>query len=566
MPSLKERLNTRKRKTNASDAQRDKWLNSISGWYRDCLGLRVKAPEQRINSKGDPVGWVDMSPGSAYLRRIAFWRSSWEIQKRTGAWIFMDMEPRYSGKSIVMLGEAARLVVGDRNTTIGYGAQNKKEAGRRANWLRKTFISQPITSRFGNFKSNQWEKDRIWVEGSKHRDQPSVGIFAPGGSITGLHPGLWILDDFVDEKNSRSFALQEQVFSTWNDILQAGASNTMVWIIGTPWPGVFHLYDLIADKYGENAVIQYVPAIGSAIDQYGKQLFSEKGVQNYPWISPQFLERQRMLLPEHLYIGAYEVKRASAKQMFKLKQFQREDPPKTDMDPLNGKNLDRRQANVYMITDPANNEGGQRGLSKAAIAVVAKYANGHAYVLDMRLDHMTSDIFLNEFEKMWDRWKPITHYGMETSGPGNMYPGWIEERFKARGWDLPARRPISRQYSGKKEDRIMTLHQPLADKKLKFATTVDPRVIDWQDHTTIPIGDLAEEAQRFNPHGNKESMDGLDCLADIYWADKDGPICPTPSARDLEELSAKDAYNEMWKDRVSAALWQGGDGVKEFRY
>lgn len=566
MPGIRDLIKARQKTRDLSDEQRDRYLNSISGWYRDCLGLRIKPPDRMFDSNGDPVGWVDMTPGSAYLRRIAFWRSSWEIQKRTGAWIFMDMEPRYSGKSIVMLAEAARLVVQDRNTTIGYGAQNKKEAARRANYLRKTFISKPITSRFGNFKTKQWEKDRIWVEGSKHRDQPSVSIFAPGGSITGLHPGLWIFDDFVDEKNSRSFALQEQVFSTWNDVLQAGAVNTMVWLIGTPWPGVFHLYDLIADKFGENAIIQYVPAIGPAEDQYGRQLFSEKGMQNYPWITPQFLERQRSLLPEHIYIGAYEVKRASAKQMFKLKQFKREDPPKSDFEPLSGRNLDRRNCLVYMVTDPANNEGQTKGLSKAAIAVVAKYSTGKAFVLDMRLDHMTSDVFLDEFEKMWDLWKPITHYGMETSGPGNMYPGWIEERFRARGWPLPARRPIARQYAGKKEDRILTLHQPLTDGKLRFASTIDTRVIDWQDHTTIPTGELATEAQKFNPHGNKESMDGLDCLADIYWADKDGPICPTPELMDVDEITAANVYDEMWKDRVAEALWKGQGGLTGYRY
>lgn len=556
-----------KQGTEEADKRR-RYLDDVSLWYRECLNLRTSPPSRLYDDKGLPVAWVDMRPGSAYLRRIEFFRRSWDIMRKTGSFIFMDMEPRYSGKSIVMLSEVTRLIVANREFTVGYGAQSKARAGERSAWIRRALISPSVVKRFGVFSTREFSKFEIRVEGCNQSD-PSVTIFSPGSSIvTGIHPSLFALDDMVDRKNSRSLQLQEQVLSTWGDVLQAAGSNTMIWIIGTPWPGVYHLYDKVADMTGKEAIVRYVPAKGEAIDQRGKVIFSCKGEQNYPWITDEFLARQYKVMSEHEYIGAYEVRRSNRKSSFRLKDFIRDEPPKTDLQPLSPANLDRSSCILYMVTDPANNEGGQRGMSKAAMAVVAKYANGKSYVLDMRIEHMTSDIFLAEFQNMWERWQPIYHFTMETSGPGKMYRDWIEERFQNAGLEIPLCRPISRPQQGRKEDRICSLNQPITEGNLLFAPTVPPQVIDWEPNTKLPTGEIPNEAARFNPNGNKEPMDGLDCLADIFWIDKDGVICPAPAADQamaIEKPQFKSRQDDM-RERVQEALYRAAGGTDSFTF
>jgi hypothetical protein len=555
--------------TNPLSRENREIIDDIPGWYRDCLGLRVAPPKNVVSETGDPVGWVDMTPNSAYLNRIAFWRSSWEIKRKTGAFIFMDMEPRDSGKSIVMLAESARLCVPDRNFLIAYGAQNETAAGKRTAWFDRVLTSPEIVNRFGAFKGKgkKWNSEEKYFVGSKHKDQPNIALFSPGGTITGWHPQLWVFDDMVDRRNAKSFLLQEQVNSIFNDIIQARDTGTMIWIIGTPWPGIYHLYDRIADKFGKRAVIRYVPTFGPAVNQHGKRLFSEPGKQNYPWITEAFLEDQRQILPEDEYIGSYEVKRTHAKKHFRLSSFSNAEPPKTNNEPLAPYNLNRHNGYVYVLTDPANNKGGQRGLSKAAIAVFIKYSNGHSYILDMRLEHMTSTVFLDEFQGMVDKWGPIEHFVMENQGPGNMYPEWIEERYANREKEPPTIRPTTRTGGGTKEARIMTLYQPLSEGKLHFAPTVHPDIISWQDHSAIPLGLIPGEAQRFNPNGNKDSFDGLDCLADAYLTDKEGPLCPPPEFMPAEQPKQQ-TPEEVRMERLREGIreWREGANEEFFMY
>lgn len=564
---LKKRRDSREHQF-ASEEQRVQALANVPDWYTKYCNMRVTPPPSLFDSKGSPNAWLDTTEYSACMRRIDFWRNSWEVQRKTGKFIFMRLEPRDSGKSVGLECEVLRLLAEDRNMTIGYGAQNKTKAADRAKWFKGRLISGNLCRTFGDFKAKgyDWSNERITISRTMGPgENASLFIFSPGVSFTGAHPRLWALDDLVDSKNSRSLLKTGQVMTTFHDIIQTCGTDTMIWIIGTWWPGVRHLYDEVADKYRDHAMIEIVPSFGEAHDIHGKRLFSNKGHQNYPWITKKFLDRQRQFLPDHEYLGAYENVRAYSGTNFRLENFVHGDPRKTSGDIFGPENLDRRHYNIYIVTDPADNEGGQRGLSKGAMAVVAVAGTGERYVLEMHIEHMLGPQFVDQFVDMYRRWMPLDLYGMEINGPGKTYPGWIQERLETEKLPRLPHREIHLVGHGTKETRLMNLFQPMAQKKLIFASTVDTRIIDWDPQTKVPTGLIPDEAARFNPNGSKETLDGLDCLNMAFLKDRDGAICPTPSVFEVKsDVSAEDWYQNRIKDGIQKHFNGMGGGAYHY--
>jgi len=556
---LRQRREARDRKF-ATEEQRVAALNDVPTWYTDYCNMRVTPPPRLFNAKGSPNAWLDSTLYSACMRRIDYWRNSWEVQRKTGKFIFMRLEPRDSGKSASFECEVLRLFAEDRNMTVGYGAQNKTKAADRAKWFKGRFISSNLCQTFGDFKARgyDWSNERVTVSRPMGPgENPSLFIFSPGVSFTGAHPRLWALDDLVDARNSKSVLKAMQVMVTWNDIIQTCGTETMIWIIGTWWPGVRHLYDEIADKYKEFADIEIVPAFGEAHDIYGTRTFSNKGHQNYPWITQKFLERQKQFLPDHEYLGAYENVRAWSGTHFRLKNFIQADPRKLNGDILTPKNLDRRHYNMYIVTDPADNEGETRGLSKGAMAVVAVAGTGERYVLDMHLDYYLSPKFVDLFVELYRKWMPLDGYAMEINGPGKTYPGWLRERIEHEGLPPLTHREIHLVGLGTKPSRLMTLFQPMSQKKLIFAHSVHPNIIDWDPQTKVPVGLIPAEAAKFNPNGFKDTLDGLDCLCMAFLTDRDGPICPTPSVFEIKPEESPQAFHEKRMKEGIAHVLEG---------
>jgi hypothetical protein len=571
MGPISRLLKARREKREAefgSAEQKIKALGDTKVWYEDYCGKSCSVPRVAFDSKGSPNAWLDLTEDSACEHRIKFWKDSWKIREETGKFIHIRLEPRDSGKSVGMQCETLKLIAENRDMTIGYGAQNKAKAKDRSKWFKGRLISRNLCRTFGDFKAKgyEWTDDHITVRRpSGPGENSSLFIFSPGVSFTGAHPALWALDDMVDSKNSRSILKSETVMRSWNDIIQTCGSETMIWIVGTWWPGVHHLYDEIAEKYEKFARFEIVPAFGEARDLRGERLFSAPGKQNYPWISKKFLARQKELLPEHEYLGAYENIKGHDKQTFRLSQFAQGEPLKLNGDIISPHNLNRNAYNLYIVTDPADNDGSTRGLSKAAMAVVAVSGTGERYVLEMHLSHMVSTTFVNTFVEMYQRWMPVISYGMEINGPGKTYPGWIRERIENLGLPPLALREIHLVGLGRKEDRVMTLYHPMDKGKLIFSPAVDHSIIHWEPGELIPKGEITKEATHFNPIGTKEPIDGLDCLAMSFLVDRDGPICPTPQLFESEEqLGTNEFYQRQMQDKIKETIRAGYGGNDAF--
>jgi hypothetical protein len=524
---------------------REYTLNDIPEWYGNRCGWRMQPPGR---------AWVDTRPDSAYMRCIKFFRTSWEVAKQTGRYIFMWLAPRRSGKSTIMQTEALRLIARNRNTEVTYVSETENRGKRASMWMRGRLQSPKLTKIFGKFRTNAWSANEWWVDRpSGPGGDPTVSVVGAESASTGFGWDLFCGDDTVGKKTCETPAAREKVITSFEEFHRQRAPGTLsvIWIIGTMWRG-WQLYRYILENLHKYANVVIIPAIGCAQDQYGNPLWGQPDEYNYPWIDEKRLkvEWDACQDKEDYWAQMFNMITQAKDFGFKLDMLADGVPPllpgETVCSPTT---IDREQSAIYMLVDPC---GSGVGSSKTAIGIVAKTADGKTYLLEAKLGGWALDRSAEMFIEMWQRWKP-RWYPLETQGPAIGFRTTLNAMCQRDGIPIPPCREVSR-WGYSKPSRIEQLYPPMnCDPKLFFfCPHTLSRQMYHRNADGIVTGIIRDTFMRYDPTSQRQrGSDLLDMLADSVITDrKQVPLCAPPPRvynpkPEVYESEAMQAFRRM---------------------
>ncbi len=500
-------------------------LDNIPEWYGERCGWKLGPPGR---------AWVDMTPDSAYMRCIEFFRSSWNVAKETDRYIFMWLAPRRSGKSTIMQTEALRLIAQNRSTEVTYISETEGRAKRASMWMRARLSSPKIKSMFGNFRSKAWSVEEWWVtRPSGLGDNPTVCALGADSAATGYGWDLLCCDDAVGKKTCETPAKREKVITAFEEFhrQRAAGSQSLIWLIGTMWGG-WQLYRYILENLSQYAHVVIVPAIGCAEDQYRKPLWSQPETYNYPWIDEERLEQERAAQDEQDYLAQMFNLITQGKHMnFSLKMLNDGTPPLNKGESFcTPTSIDRNQCAIYALIDVASSVTGGHHTSQTAMGICARTCDGKTYMLEAFVGTWALDQSAVKFLELWLKWRP-RWYPLETQGPAIGFRTTLEAICQREQIVIPTVRPVSR-WGYSKGSRIQQLYPPMNADPCMFVfcrDTIQPVMYDRDPRTGIVSGDARNTFMRYSPTMIRTSFDLLDMFADSVITDREqAPLCPTP--------------------------------------
>lgn len=147
------------------------------------------------------------------------------------------LAPRGSGKSTVMtVGYTTWKALIDRNIRILIVSNTQRQAEIFLRQIRAYLESTQILDMFGDIKGNIWSTSELDLRGHGVQKEATITSLGVGGALIGRHVDMIILDDIVDEENSRTSYQRENVWEWYfKTLLPMLEPNGEIHIIGTRW-------------------------------------------------------------------------------------------------------------------------------------------------------------------------------------------------------------------------------------------------------------------------------------------------------------------------------------------
>ena len=125
--------------------------------------------------------------------------------------------PRDHGKSTaIAITLPLKRILNNPNYRVLIAQKSKRQAEKTVRILREQFESNPrILSDFGDMRGTPWESDKFYVKRKATMEKdPTVEGIGMMGAITGGHFDLIVLDDILDEENTKT-ELKRQRGEEW---------------------------------------------------------------------------------------------------------------------------------------------------------------------------------------------------------------------------------------------------------------------------------------------------------------------------------------------------------------
>jgi hypothetical protein len=466
--------------------------------------------------------------------------------QETGKYIFCWFAPRHGGKSVTMRTEVLREVARNRNTEVAYASETEGLARRNAGWIRDRLSRGRVPELFGKFRTDAWRQKEFWVDRPKGLGgDPTICISGAESASTGYHWDIGAFDDAVGKMSNSSPIRRNKVISSFEEFLRqrAAGNRSMIWIIGTMWPG-YQLYRHIIETMRKYAVIVIVPAIGCAENPEHKPLFGQADQYNYPWINEAFLEQQKASMPEDDYLAQYfNMMTVGTDRGFHLGMLHDSCPPMRD-----GK-LDRERVALYAICDCADSTKVGQHRSTTAMGIVAVEWTGKVYLIDCRIMRERLKETVRHFLDMWTKWRP-QHLSLENVGPARGFRQLLEEVGEQQGVYVPVNE-VSR-WGAIKQSRIDVLISAMERGRFFFSTHHLPtHVFRSEPGSGRKMGEVVTECLRYDPTRPKDIPDVVDMMADAVITDKKGGyLCPPPAPPDEDEDDKERHMDEAVRDMI----------------
>lgn len=146
------------------------------------------------------------------------------------------MIPRNHLKSSAIMSWLLQKILKEPNLSVLYESSIYAQAKRYLSEMREHIESPRWVSLFGNWIGSPWTDSAITIN-RRTRPQPAPTISASGldKAQTGQHYDIVILDDLVDELNSKTQEGREKPINRYKQALSLLRPGGIIIMIGTPW-------------------------------------------------------------------------------------------------------------------------------------------------------------------------------------------------------------------------------------------------------------------------------------------------------------------------------------------
>jgi len=180
------------------------------------------------------------------------------------------LAPRGSGKSTVLtVGYTVWRSLIDRNIRTLVVSNTQRQAEIFLRQIRAYLESTQILDMFGDIRGNIWSTGELDLKGHGIQKEASITALGLNGALIGRHVDMIILDDIVDEENSKTSYQRENVWEWYfKTLLPMLEPNGEIHIIGTRWHE--------DDFYSQITKADYETRIYRAVLPDGKSYWEER--------------------------------------------------------------------------------------------------------------------------------------------------------------------------------------------------------------------------------------------------------------------------------------------------
>lgn len=443
--------------------------------------------------------------------------------------------PRGSYKSTILQGYMMRRVIRDPNCRVLYGMHTIKAADKKLQAIRKQFeTNQVLRDVFGDLQGVPWQGNAFNVAGRTvvGLQEYSFQATAPDAPVTGGHFDVIVFDDVVVKENSNTAEKVQKILDMYRFALPLLSAGGTLIIVGTRYfDGDLYGYILGNQKRNFEVLIldsgvDVVKTEAGEWELTGTPLFKH---QSLDWLTKQL---RGMDYVE--FCSQYLNKIVSGiSNPFRREQFRQV-------------RWEEWMSNLtcYVLTDTAVSD--KEEACHSVVALIGLDSDDIAYLLDLKVGHMSVWEFVGEFFEMirkWERKVPIRAQLFEKIALNTVFRAIIDEeakRLKVKLNIVDVSRGVGEP---SKNQRIRALQVRFENNKFRVVDTVPKKFIDngqtktlfdaegFKDEKGVPLpdGELVLQLVRF-PRYSKNDI--ADAIADIDRATPDGArICSfAPSA------------------------------------
>lgn len=184
------------------------------------------------------------------------------------------MIPRNHLKSSAVMSWIAHKIINNPDISVLYESSVYIQAKKYLGEIKNIIESKEFISFFGDIKGTPWTDSSIQVNNRK-KTQPAPTVSASGldKTQTGQHYDLIILDDLVDELNSKTEDGRMKAINRYRQALSLMRPGGTIVLIGTPWDRE-DLYGWILKQPAIRQMFEVVKM--DVYDSAGRILFHQK--------------------------------------------------------------------------------------------------------------------------------------------------------------------------------------------------------------------------------------------------------------------------------------------------
>lgn len=211
------------------------------------------------------------------------------------------MIPRNHLKSSSIMSWIVWSLLHNPNMSVLYESSIYRQAKKYVSEIKNIITCDKFKFRFGDWVGTPWTDSDITVSKRKI-SQPAPTISASGldKTQTGQHYDLIILDDLVDENNSKTEEGRQKAIDRYNNAISLLRPSGTIVIVGTPWdrddlygwidknPAASQLFETLKlDVYDRNGRIRFREKFCETIEEEllnpGKRSLESLRIQNGPY-------------------------------------------------------------------------------------------------------------------------------------------------------------------------------------------------------------------------------------------------------------------------------------------
>lgn len=225
-----------------------------------------------------------------FRERVCGYRDFQDFHKKVDAVLLSDSRykrviiPRNHLKSSDVMAWIVWKILKNPDISVLYETSIYAQALKYLGEIKNHFNSPRFVSLFGSWRGSPWSDNKVMVNQRKRLQvAPTVSASGVDKTQTGQHYDLIVLDDLVDENNSKTKEGREKVIARYQQALSLLRPSGTICVIGTPW-----------DRDDLNGWLDKNPAASALFETVRLDIYDENGAILFPQKFCETIEEERL--------------------------------------------------------------------------------------------------------------------------------------------------------------------------------------------------------------------------------------------------------------------------------